>query len=645
MSNLLSLAACVSLCWGQTADDELGLLEEAAFRRAVARIDASLVRIETIGGLDRLSGSLEAATTTTGLVVSPDGEILTSAFAFAARPSSVLVRLADGKRFPAQVVATDHVLQLTLLRIDASGLSVPEAAAPESVSVGQWALATGRALDARRPSISVGIVSALNRVWGKALQTDAKVSPVNYGGALLDIQGRVLGVLVPLSPRSDETLAGVEWYDSGIGFAIPMDRALESVRRLRKGDDLKKGLLGVSFDSKALYGREPKLDNVRYDSPADKAGLKKGDVIVSVDSKPTTRIAEVRHVLGSRYAGDEIEVVTRRSEETRTHRLKLVEKLVPWEPGFLGILPIRNDSQDGAGIRFVLPESPAAAAGLAAGHRIVQFQGEDVSGAAALRLAVGRVRPGSKATLKYQAGEKVVAAEVTIASMPRDAPVSLPPPATRPGGEEVQAATERIAETFETHQHDFWGYVPETYNPKQPPGLVVWLHPAGDAMEARILDDWKPICDSRNLVLLAPKAASPRGWNPNELPFVRDCIELMQDRYATDPSRTVVHSYGDSSQLAFALAFQHREHVRGLIVCGGGLRTPPPENRPEYPLQAYLYCGQKDPVFPVARATVNGLRSFGYPVSFAASPATAREYPLTDQIRAFGRWIDSIDRI
>src|SRR5438045_3720475 len=69
------------------------------------------------------------------------------------------------------------------------------------------------------PSVSVGIISALDRIWGKAVQTDAKVSPVNYGGPLVDVQGRVQGILVPASPRGQDETAGHEWYDSGIGFA------------------------------------------------------------------------------------------------------------------------------------------------------------------------------------------------------------------------------------------------------------------------------------------------------------------------------------------------------------------------------------------------------------------------------------------
>src|SRR5262249_59547133 len=71
-------------------------------------------------------------------------------------------------------------------------------------------------------SVSYGIISALGRVWGKAIQTDAKISPINYGGPLVDVTGRVQGILIPASPRGEDVTAGFEWYDSGIGFAIPM---------------------------------------------------------------------------------------------------------------------------------------------------------------------------------------------------------------------------------------------------------------------------------------------------------------------------------------------------------------------------------------------------------------------------------------
>src|SRR5438093_9851698 len=107
---------------------------------------------------------------------------------------------------------------LTLLKVEAKGLPVPAAAPKSDIRVGQTALAVGRtlALDVETPpSVSVGIISAVERIWGKCIQSDAKISPTNYGGPLVDVQGRVLGVLVPASPRAEGETAGFEWYDSG----------------------------------------------------------------------------------------------------------------------------------------------------------------------------------------------------------------------------------------------------------------------------------------------------------------------------------------------------------------------------------------------------------------------------------------------
>ena len=87
---------------------------------------------------------------------------------------------------------------LTLLKIEASNLPVPAATPKKDIKVGQWAVAVGRTWGSVEtpPSMSIGIISAIDRIWGKAVQTDAKVSPVNYGGPLVDVSGRVQGVLV-----------------------------------------------------------------------------------------------------------------------------------------------------------------------------------------------------------------------------------------------------------------------------------------------------------------------------------------------------------------------------------------------------------------------------------------------------------------
>ena len=88
-------------------------------------------------------------------------------------------------------------------------LTVPELTPEKEVRIGQWSIAVGRTFELPQPNVSIGIVSAVRRMWGKAIQTDAKISPNNYGGPLVDLRGRVLGVLVPLSPQGTTAVAGV----------------------------------------------------------------------------------------------------------------------------------------------------------------------------------------------------------------------------------------------------------------------------------------------------------------------------------------------------------------------------------------------------------------------------------------------------
>ncbi len=122
----------------------------------------------------------------------------------------------------------------------------------------------GRFYRGDRSAVSVGVISAVNRIHGLAIQTDVKVSPVNYGGPLIDLTGKIQGILVPLSPRfdGDGASAGVEWYDSGIGFAIPSRDLMKVVDRLRAGKDLKPGKLGLTLQPVSPFASELKVDKV-----------------------------------------------------------------------------------------------------------------------------------------------------------------------------------------------------------------------------------------------------------------------------------------------------------------------------------------------------------------------------------------------
>lgn len=655
---------------------ELEELEERAFKQAASQVAASLVRIETVGGLDQLQNFELGTGPTTGVVVSADGYIVSSSFNFLSKPSSIIISLTDGRRVPAKTVANDNVRMLTLLKVDADKL-VPAKPTPKAeIKVGQWAIAVGRALDPNAPNVSVGIVSALQRVWGKAIQTDAKISPVNYGGALADVQGRVMGVLVPLSPQDNSPVAGVEWYDSGIGFAIPLDDVLAVLERLKEGKDLRPGLAGFSFASADLYGAEAKIDRVRYNSPMYKAGIKDGDVIVELDGHKVARPAQVRHVLGSKVEGDKLAVAVKRGDQTIRADLTLVAELPPFEAGFLGVLPAREKvtaaAPSGVSVRWVYPNSPAAKSGLKPRDRIVKFRDQEVLSVTQLTDLISRVRPTEKVSLIVRRDAQDETLEATLATTIDDVPKDLPPTAiesspavsdpnqpapkdekketskegeSKPAAESEKPKTGRIGEQVAESQNSYWAFVPESYNAAYGYALLVWLHPAGDTHEAAVYDLWKSQCERRGIILLAPKAANlGTGWQANEAEFVRETVAAFQKKYTIDANRVVLHGYTTSGPFATHLAFKHRDVVRGLILATAPIAERPPENLPEYRLQFHLICGAKDRAHPFLERNVASLRALKYPASFTSVPELEQRYPDADGVDALARWIDSLDR-
>jgi serine protease Do len=242
-------------------------------------------------------------------------------------------------------VATDHSRMLVLLKIDpdqpaagAESLAVPEFVPKDQMRVGQWAIAVGRTFEGNRPNMSVGILSALGRICGKAIQTDAAVSPNNYGGPLVDVRGRVLGVLVPLAPGSAQETAGYQWYDSGIGFAIDAEHILKVLPRLTKGEDVYPGVIGIRLQGMVPAGPaaqaqpaaraigEPVIAACRSDGPAAQAGLKPGDRIVEIDGRQIVRAAEAVEELSRRYAGEKVHLVVLRGQKRLEFDVEMVAR-------------------------------------------------------------------------------------------------------------------------------------------------------------------------------------------------------------------------------------------------------------------------------------------------------------------------------
>src|SRR5262249_36420237 len=159
--------------------------------------------------------------------------------------------------------------------------------------------------------------------------------------------------------------AGIEWYDSGIGFAIPLEDIVTVLPRLKEGKDLKRGLLGFTWQSNDIYSARPIVGNVLPESAAAKAGLKTGDIVVEIDGAKIERQSQAMHALGRKYSGDSIALKYKRGEEVKEiNPLQLTEMTTSFSLPFLGILPMRDDAGQGVEIRYVYPKSPADEAGL-----------------------------------------------------------------------------------------------------------------------------------------------------------------------------------------------------------------------------------------------------------------------------------------
>ncbi len=649
ISAVLMLAASPAFA----APENLALREEAAFRAAAAAVAPSVVSIETVGGLDTVGEVLVGTGPSSGVIATDDGYIVSSTFNFAHRPASIIVSLAGGRRLPAKLVARDEVRKLVLLKIEATErLPVPAVAPQGEAAVGMWSIAVGRTFEAELPNTSVGIVSAVNRIWGKALQTDAKISPVNYGGPLVDIRGRVLGVLVPLSPTETDDESGAEWYDSGIGFAVPMEHILRMLPRWKAGADLKAGLIGIRFRGQNIYADPPLLAHARAGSPAYKAGLRKGDLIGAVEGKPVDLQVQVMEAIQSRYAGDTLRLTLARTDaatnktESFDRELTLIDHLDPYQRPFLGFLPERLPSMDrnGVGVRFVYDKSPAQEKGLAVGDRITAVGDVPVSQREQLALAVAESEPGKPLTLHVERGEQKLAFEISPANQPENVP-EAPKAPNAAADEAVEKSTPlRIAEFGNSCAM----YAPRTYTDDVPHGLVVLLHPAGGFEKGRLkglVEAWLPICRRDGLLLLIPSAKSKEGiWAPEDLEFLGKAIDRTAEDYRLDVRRIVTFGYEEGGAFAMRAASRYPERIRAAALLNSGLVGPLPENEPATPLAYYIAAEKELPNLVRVKAGLKQLRDRHFPVTYRELTAGADDLDSA-QRSELARWIDVLDRI
>lgn len=650
--SLLSLLLAPALALAQAPKPDVSELEEKAITSVAAQLAPSVVTIETVGGLERVGKVLVGTGPTTGLVVGSDGYIVSSAFNFIQQPNSILVTLPSGKRAAAKIVARDLNRMLVLLKVDSDeSFQVPPAVPRAEIKVGQTAIALGRTFEGALPNMSVGIVSATNRIWGKAIQTDAKISPSNYGGPIADLRGRVLGILVPLSPQGNDEVAGAEWYDSGIGFAVPLDDVMKQLDRWKKGQDLHPGLLGVALKPGDIYSLPATIVTSQPNSPAAKAGIKEGDTIIELDGQPIERQAQLKHVLGAKYAGDKVKIVVRRGEKEMEKRIEaeveLAEKLLPYQHPFLGILPRRvREEKKGVVVRYVFPGSPAANAGIMPGDRIVSLAGKEVPDGGTMQELITAHEKGAKVTFGIERGADKKDVEVTLGVLPTDVPTALPPAHDPPkeGGDKPAVGVVPIK--LPEEKNEAFAYVPENYSPDVPYGVVVWLHAPGGADQDKLVAQWKDLCAKHDLILLAPRSLDKAKWEPTEVGFIRKTLDEILNKYNVDRSRIVVHGQQGGAAMAYLVAFAHRDLIRGVAAVDSPppARTKAPANDPVHRLAFYIAAPEKGEQADRIKTEAKDLEQKLFPVTRRSLGDAGRPLNAEEQGEV-ARWVDILDRI
>jgi len=643
--SLLLLLSPLSPAPGQQEEPSLDSQEQLAIHRAVTIASPSVVRIETIGGLEQVGQLLLGDGPTSGVVVSADGYILSSAFNFVRQPTSILVTTPSGKRAAAKIVARDRSRMLVLLKVNSEeSFPLPELVPRKELQVGQWAIAIGRTLSRDSANISVGIISATNRIWGKAIQTDGKISPVNYGGALVDIEGRVTGILVPLSPRGQSSeLAGTEWYDSGIGFAIPITDVLPHLEKMKQGEDLHAGLLGVTLKGSDIYADPPEIAAVQPKSPASEAAIKAGDRITRIDGMEIVRHAQLKHALGPHYAGDKIDIEILREGKSISLEATLTDKLEPYELPFLGILPMRDGEP--VTVRHLYKGGPAETAGLQPGDRIIALDGMQLDSTEDLAIKISNLEIGGEVTLTVlqQGATKQVA--VTLGRLPGEIPASLPPArGAAPAGD--VPATGIFEIKLPEEKNECRGYLPENYLATVPHGLLVWIHEPGTDEFDKLVAAWKATCQRDNLILLAPRSADPEKWDPTEVDVVRAMIDEAIGSYNIDPTRIVIQGRGAGGAIGYLTAFAHRDIIRGIVPVDVAIprRTNLKPNDPVERLSIYAITPAASKLKPAIQARLKQLEQMKYPVHKVES-ADAQGRLDAGGREQLARWIDSLDKI
>jgi len=357
----------------------------------------------------------EATSLGSGFIISENGFIITNHHVIAGA-DEVLVRLSDKRELSAEIIGSDESSDIALLKVDASDLPVVRIGSSDKLRVGEWVLAIGSPFGFDHSATS-GIVSAKGRSLPSAnyvsfIQTDVAINPGNSGGPLFNLDGEVVGINSQIYSRTGGFM--------GLSFAIPVEMAMDVVEQLKRTGSVSRGWLGVyiqeitheiaqSFNLNKAVGAL--VSQVIAGSPAEKAGLKAGDVILSFNNKPIMDSSDLPPLVGRVPVGSEAKVKLLRNGRKVVLNV-LIEQLPSDDKPIAAakaksassnrmgveVVDLDGDSKKALGrgvlVRKVIPGSPADRSGLAAGDVLMQLDRKNIKNVADFRKKVANLPTG-----------------------------------------------------------------------------------------------------------------------------------------------------------------------------------------------------------------------------------------------------------
>ena len=344
-----------------------------------------------------------------GFIISGDGYVLTN-YHVVGEADEIVVRLQDRRELDAELVGSDPQSDLALIKVDAKDLPVADIGSSENLSVGEWVLAIGAPFGFDS-SVTAGIVSAKGRSlptdnYVPFIQTDVAINPGNSGGPLFNLKGQVVGINSQIVSRSGGYM--------GLSFAIPIDLAMDVVDQLKENGEVSRGWLGVLIqevdrDLAESFGLDKPMGalvaQVQPGSPASKAGLQAGDVIIGFNGKEIQRSAQLPKWVGALKAGTEAEMTVVRDGDEKTLEVTVGELPDNPQAGMAGQPDQDQGESDKLGLEVRaasaaelarvkadhgvvitgVQDGPAARAGLSSGDLLVSLNGKPVDSLDAYR--------------------------------------------------------------------------------------------------------------------------------------------------------------------------------------------------------------------------------------------------------------------